>query len=1231
MVAESDKIFSNQENLSQKKTKSNFNLVLFIYRQLTKDMLPSVSADVLNCCSEAKNGDLCQDMAASACSQDCKVPCSVGQSCENQASCKIGCCYDKNQGLCSPQTRKVKCEIDGGIWKDSPDCNVNQVPECKLGCCVLGSETDFVTADRCALLASSKSKNLDFRAAVTNEMECVMLSSAQEKGACLLDGGGCKINTAQECYTLTGKRVGVFFKNALCTAGDLNTSCQKTEKTMCVDGKDEVYFQDSCGNAANIYDSTQFNNNSYWEKIILKENSCGNGNSNGNAESKTCGNCQYTLGSKCKDYKKAGANKPNKGDFICADLSCENAPANVGKKDRRNLESWCVYDGSIGVVPGPNKKPISSDVVGSRHYRYSCVEGEVKVEGCQDYRNEICVESVNNIGSEKFSTAACKINQWQKCIDANSKQGGVAGACTGDACEMKNVVIDKFRVSLCTPKYPEGFDLSPEKSETSGKMGEQLCGMATRTCVKKMKQTFMGKCVCEENCACDEPGVFTQQMNDLCLSLGDCGGYVNVAGEYTDGGYKVKKVGKIPGEQYKKYASPVEGQRASPGNVSGAAIANVTGIGNSAAGGSSGSSSGGSSAIMGLGAGAAGIGFLLSQLASTVTPGGAAGLSAAMLTGSPLYGSMGPALAGFGNALLGFGIGMLVGSFIAKALNLSGFGSILMSVGFGFVGISVASLMMDLGPLQFLGPIGWIIGIILIIISLFFGSKKCKPIVVEFTCKPWTQPIGGAKCDLCNKDPLKPCSKYKCTSLGTACQFMNEGTGKELCKAGEDDGQAPIISPWQEILNESFIYTNITEKGFSVRAKDGKCVEVFTPILLGIKTNEASQCRVDMITQPNFESMENDFGDSNLFAYNHSMGLSIPSAEAVYAELNDTNVSFKYVLDKIGNIRFYTRCRDVFGNFNPTEYIIDICTRPGPDRTAPTITKTIPENNGFVKYNTTTQDVQIYTNEPATCRYSKQDKNNYSNMENSFTCQTGLNDAASYGWLCSATFTNLSRGENKFYIRCKDQPWLEGTANESNRNENKQNYIYVLKVTENPLRITSLVPNGTMSFGDEPIVLDLEADTSGGADGGKAKCEFSFDNQMYSLFSQTYSTISRQHFNMLTRGNYNVNVKCEDSIGNNDSAITIWNLEVDSSAPSIIRVYNSGGSLFIMTNENSECKYSTSSCSFNFVNGTSMSGGISTEHSADWIPQQTYYIKCKDIYGHEPDRCSITVEAYNIE
>jgi hypothetical protein len=1278
---------------------------------------PVQALDVINCCPENKLGAKCTEYASSTCASQCStLPGKTCQpmKCDQLTDCKLGCCYDSVQGTCAMNSPKGTCETNGGLWKPSESCNPSSVPQCKQGCCVYNGNSAFTTEQQCRVLSGNSVNSLDFRIGITNELDCLALGGSSEKGACLLNDGSCRMTTSQNCISLTGKNIR---KGLLCTSPSLNSSCRKTENTACtgVLGQDEVYYLDSCGNFANIYDASRYNDAAYWDRVVAKLDSCGANDLQASANSKTCGNCNYVYGSRCRNYMQANSTQPEKGSNICQNLNCKKAPSLVdafGKvletKDRMNGESWCVYDGTIGN---------GNDIVGSRHFKYSCTEGEVKVEPCADFRNEVCEEKNQfNVDGKtiNFANAACIVNDWQSCINANSEKNN-SNICKNDSVSCFNKYVNvggSFNFNICLPQYPEGFD-TKESSDSA----KTICGMATRKCVIQYKATMTGGCKCVDNCQCDK-ATFTTQMGDVCRSLGDCGLEVNIAGEETDN-YKVSGAPKLAADYIAKIeamATPVAGQHAEITNIS--EYLEKTGLAQK------GSGSGGSGIDgMALGAGALGVGMLLKMMGGGGIGGilGGGGSSAAaaaasssaggstvpaffqswnfaegtntvqsatvvigdnpvivakdVLPSTNMGGTLGanpnfnipsttpildeagvptgqtagsipgaipetttgatPATTGtaaLGNALVAMGIGMLIGSMLAKALKLSPQGSMLMTIGGGLIGLGLQG-MQGLGVLTSLAPVFLMVGIVMVIIAIFMVAKKCKPKTVEFTCNPWQPPSGGSQCEKCGLDPLKPCSKYRCESLGAACKIVNEGTKREACiQTGTDDKKAPVITPWYEILNGSqYAYTEVGERGFKVRELDGSCIQAFTPLTIGIKTDESAQCKMSLVSTSNLDAMDDYFGDSNYYLKEHQMGFSMPNVDSALAEINESINSsvYKYVLDTIGNPKFFIRCQDSFGNYNAAEYMIDVCVKPGPDRTAPIITSADPTNGASIAYNKTSQDVSVFVNEPATCRYSRQDKN-YSAMENGMSCQTSM---LAGELSCATTLTNLSRGDNTYYFKCSDQPIFAGTINESQRNQNSQSYTYNLKVSENPLIINSIEPNGTFTYGAEPIESDLRVSTSGGSDSGQSLCYYSFtgDDADYILFSSDFGTLNTNHlqvFSQMTRGDYDLYVKCQDDSGNTALGRTSLKLRVDLSAPIVTRVYSFQNALQLDTNEASECAYSNLRCNFMFNNGTQMSGGISNEHSADWNPGQSYYIKCRDAWGHEPSGCSVIVKAY---
>ncbi|MEK6890618.1 MAG: hypothetical protein AABX03_00610, partial [Nanoarchaeota archaeon] len=287
-----------------------------------------------------------------------------------------GCCFDIQEGLCSPNSNQQTCEAEeNGKFFSDTSCNVN---ECNLGCCILGTEAQLVTNQRCLKLSQSLGVPGEFKPEITNELSCIGLSNSQSFGACvygelsLEDKYNCKFTTKEDCNSNIG---GNFHEGFICSNPDLNTACEKQKITGCVDGKDEIYWYDSCGNRENIYDS---NKERSWNngQVLTKEESCNP--SSDNIKSTTCGNCAYNEGSICAQLRPGIDKKKKDGKYVCRDLNCRD-----GFKIKQNGESWCLYDGIVGN---------GRDVVGSRHFRQLCVNGEIKTEPCADYRKEICVK-----------------------------------------------------------------------------------------------------------------------------------------------------------------------------------------------------------------------------------------------------------------------------------------------------------------------------------------------------------------------------------------------------------------------------------------------------------------------------------------------------------------------------------------------------------------------------------------------------------------------------------------------------------------------------------------------------------------------------------------------------------------------------------------------------------------------------------------------------------------------
>jgi hypothetical protein len=226
---------------------------------------------------------------------------------------------------------------------------------------------------------------------------------------------------------------------------------------------------------------------------------------------------------------------------------------------------------------------------------------------------------------------------------------------------------------------------------------------------------------------------------------------------------------------------------------------------------------------------------------------------------------------------------------------------------------------------------------------------------------------------------------------------------------------------------------------------------------------------------------------------------------------------------------------------------------------------------------------------------------------------------------CSTNVTGLKDGvENDFYFRCKSYP----LNNESDRYANTESYKYTLIGTQD-LVIDSISPVDRTLLKDstQSVKVDLDVKTSAGYKDGEATCSYadtSGTNKKYVLFANTNSYESTQEL-WLDSGSYTYTIKCCDLGGNCKTQSTSFDVETDSNAPNVIRVYNDVNQLKIITDEDASCVYDTTSCSYSFDDGLKMTSSNNREHSTDWNVDNVFYIKCKDAYGNmpSPDECSL--------
>jgi len=1241
-------------------------------------------------CPETKNNEICQPMLGKDCDDSCDVECLDGtfEDLPSDSECKLATCYDEDEGTCEPRSTKEKCEDDGGKVLD--DQNANS-PECAKNCCLAGDQAFFATERQCAKFAETHGLEIGVGVSfnsVESELECLASSSTQKEGACVFSAAGeekksCRFTTAENCLA---DNTGDFYEGTLCSNADLNTNCEKQNSTSCVEGLDGVYWFDSCGNKENIFegDSNAARERSWNNGLAKKiEDSCSIGTSDEPVRNqKNCGNCNRLRGSICAEEKENQElnDSPDSG-FVCIDMGCVDAQG----ERREHGESWCAYQSQIGLA-GPDlgaldilrgiipSNPITDliagdkavDTPGSLHFRKSCLNGEIEIEPCGNYRNELCEEARTEIAGtdREFSQAACRINRWQECLAYNPSQTegriiGMAGEAAGKIikaklsatcgldpdCFVKDVNVDKaFQFSYCAPRYPPGFDL-----KNNVEAADKICSQASQTCTVIYVKKLSGW-ECEANCNCEDP-TFAKQMNELCTSLGDCGAEVNYVGSQGLGGYAVSEgnnqiknlLGNLNWIQNfdpaalldSNYADPIEGEYVHSNSeaiekVRNSFLSNIfdgISIENLFGGAGGGPKIPENSAVKGgvniglvsggVGAGAVGAAYLFPEIS----------IGVGLIEGTKIpmiyaISNPNPALMGFGGVLAGAAAGLAITSFLIDVLGIGpGLGSAatytLMGAG-AFGGAIIGYNIIAAGELSAgcsAGPIGCIIVAVVIIIILMlklFGIGDIDEREIKFECKPWTPPLSG-ECESCGEDKLSdggdkfPCNKYSCVSLGQNCEFVENSETPDggLCISVEKtDTSAPkIVSLNEETLTEGFEYRDFSESGFKIRRKRGNdCISQFETINLGFNLDEYGRCAISGERKEKFEEMTQIGG----LRANQSFSFNSFDISALGVELSSEDIT---------EVGFYLACEDYLTNSNVNNpYVVNICVDPD-DWTPPSIEY---QNPGIASFGTESREIIIFVNEPSDVRWSFSDME-FEEMENEFTCD--FENKGIRGYACFADIPIDSEREDIF-IRAGDHPDSEA----ENRNTNQESVHIVIERSESVLQIDFIIPNNEIIIGSVPVkTVEVEIKTSGGID-GNAECFLEVDNGLLVLFQNTGGTTHTQQLTTITEGAHAIEARCEDAAGNKAEAEANFEYKVESSTPSVGRVYSQGGSLFVVTNEKAECAYKFNNCGFEVSAGEQM--GRTNEglnHFTSFDKDKTYYVKCKDEFGNEQAGCDIVV------
>ncbi len=1335
--------------------------------------VPEVSAGLIpsGCCIETKDGGICQELN-NVDKGYCKTA-LLTTSCNNIDECETGCCYNPNGGECSLNAPKGKCIESGGNWSKNPMCDIQQ---CVVGCCVLGNNAEQTTARECAKISRETEISTNFQT-LDSDGSCSSKINLDRKGACVIptsDFSGendCKFVTKYQCQQTGGE----FYQDYLCTTKSFKTNCFKSQNTTCVEDADQVYYVDTCGNQANIYDANKYDDDDYWEKILEPSESCADGNENAD-----CGNCDYMSGSICQDYRKGKDTKPIIGNKICRNLNCLNG--------RKHGESWCISD-----------YPFSGDnilAVGSRYFRGICLDGEISVEQCADFNQEICLE----LTSDDFTKAKCVVNEWRSCLAANDETSydSIKNKCDSNSqCMMFNeyygelssendssnstvsnssklgrsdgTILAGFNpelepseqgasgvvgnssneiISHCVPKYAPGFVFwqDSENNVTNNYGGSYtessyICSIGSFTCVSKKQRdcalasgflsqtlcmstvgisSLVGDPDCEDwrdidNWECNIDGEhrsvnqtelpkLMNALNERCRAIGSCGINSNIAGEKVienSSGFTIKRIkytaegdtinlstanykpseeylGSLPGaiekipsltDLIKKEALQLAGFRSD--KTSETTHGTTTGFDNAessaktqfenemqaseALGMTALSNVGmysGAASLIAWGLGGFSVPFVYSGASwgLTANPAGvtAIGASIGAIAGYALgraivknqHWSSGR-VGEFMEAIVANAA--MIGAAIGFALAVYAFATSVAVTVMTAAGVGTMSAMLTVAASAGTVPvIGWIVAIIVVIATIIYNIyescfsndyKENAYYIMQFSCGTWQAPDGGDSCDLCNND-VRPCSEYRCRSLGENCQYSNANGEPGICTNGLDWTGA-TITPWPDGLSEGLKYESVAATSFSIEKNDSSIVDAYTTVEFGVQTDKPAQCRIDNKHTTSFDEMAVQMNvDASLGCQTgncgnqgnyHIIALSpyIPESERGSATLGL----------KQGENQFYIRCQTYAGGSNKAEFTVNVKVGEGPDRTPPNIKSFNPVSRTYFKQGTNSSLIIAYVDEPAECKYSQEAESSFEEMNKTFSCSTNAEAAILGKWPCYAQLTNLTSGNNKIYIQCKDHPELIGRS-ELTRNLNKKSKEYDLKICSTGLNITKISPSEQIITGKSPISAKIEVETSGCIDGGKAICEYKLDGMTAGInFLKTNSKQHTQTFTSLPNGEHNLTITCSDEAGNSDSKTVLIDVELDNQAPIVLKSYYvDNRKLVVLTDEESTCKYTTNSskgCFFDFdLDNSTIMTGDERYHEGYWKYTENYYIKCRDQYNNTNLNCGIELRTY---
>jgi hypothetical protein len=510
--------------------------------------LPFSKAQV-GCCELTKSGAVCQEVDGS----ECEPGNWTQTSCESAYACKMGCCIDNQQGVCTQNTPRKSCQLSATVtFNEDADCKVGA---CTKGCCVIGLTPYYVTDIGCKQLAKSLGAQYIFQSGMSQQ-DCIDSLNKLERGCCKTDGA-CLYMLDAECDLQGGNKLGGYCAQP--PASTYCTQCSPYASKGCVDFDEDVHYFDSCGNPEDVFMDCNNATNSRCQ-VVDGEAKC--------------------VGTQCTD----SFGTHNYGSSWCGYYDENLDPlekVDPDKKLGRNAIGWsawtyyCGANGTIKVIPS---KPGGKQL---------CIEFEKGDNGYADYilnpadtcstlTEDQCKDSWACFWTDNFTEysnmKSWTTSWWNKKIPAGFEdKASNLDICNPDVIQwlitpgtrFSRDIYDCLRglfrkreagtpaLTKCLPKYPT--------SDTEN------CNLGSAFVTVYEKNNPAVTCAgwrCMQNCEAggadpdlctggQGPKVNTPQreanwtiaMAKRCRSLGKCGAYINIAKARTTKGIVLKRSG----------------------------------------------------------------------------------------------------------------------------------------------------------------------------------------------------------------------------------------------------------------------------------------------------------------------------------------------------------------------------------------------------------------------------------------------------------------------------------------------------------------------------------------------------------------------------------------------------------------------------------------------------------------------------------------------------------------